>query len=105
APGGQHQVTATVNGRWNNSPASMLSSTAVPAHGGDVQSWGGQAQIQHSGYFGFGILNELSGAYSTNVRHGDAYLSLPDARVRVNSTFSDGTAGVSSLLLGGNSGL
>ena len=43
--------------------------------------------------------------FKTSVSSGDPYIELPSATVRVNSTFADGTAGVSNLLFGGNTGL
>jgi hypothetical protein len=105
APSGSHAVNFTVNGRWNQSQASMLSTTAVPAHGGEIKNYGGTIQADHSSYFGFGIFDDTRMAVSTSRSTGDPYLNLPDARVRVNSTFDDGTAGVSTLAFGGNAGL
>jgi hypothetical protein len=105
SPSGTHSFTITTNGRWSGSGGSNLSTTAVPAHGGETSSWGGTVQGRHSSYFGSGFLDETNVALSKSVSTSDPYLVLPDGRVRVTSTFDDGTAGVSTLSIGGNSTL
>jgi Carboxypeptidase regulatory-like domain len=105
APTGTHSVTVTANGRWSGVGGSNLSTTAVPTHGGDNDSWGGTLQARHSSYFGNGFLDETNASFQLSETNGDPYLVLPDARVRVNSDFPDGTAGVSTLQFGGNSSL
>jgi hypothetical protein len=105
APSGSHNYNITLNGRWSGSGGSNLSTTSVPAYGGETKTYGGTLQLRHSSYFKDMFLDETSIAVSSSVSNGDPYLVAPAARVRVNSEFPDGTAGVSSLAFGGNSGL
>jgi len=77
----------------------------VPAYGGESKTYGGTLQLRHSSYFHDTFLDETSVALQSSVRKGDPYLVLPSARVRVNSDFADGTAGVQMLSFGGNSQL
>jgi hypothetical protein len=102
APSGTHNFNVTLNGRWSGSGGSNLSTTATPAFGGETKTYGGTLQARHSSYFKDTFLDETSVAIQSSVRRGDPYLTLPTARVRVNSTFDDGTAGVSNLSFGGN---
>jgi hypothetical protein len=105
APSGGHTYDVTVSGRWSGQDATNLSTTAVPVHGGQTRSYGGTIQGKHSAYFFDNFLNATSFAVQDNVTSGDPYIELPSASVRVNSAFPDGTAGVSNLQFGGNTGL
>jgi hypothetical protein len=105
APSGGHNFNVTLNGRWSGQDATNLSTTAVPVHGGQTESYGGTLQMRHTMYFKDNFLNETSGSVQSSISSGDPYIELPSATVRVNSTFADGTAGVSNLLFGGSTGL
>jgi hypothetical protein len=105
SPSGTHSFTITANGRWNGSGGANLSTTAVPAHGGESNSYGGTLQARHSSYFGSGFLDETNVSVSNSVTNSDPYVVLPDGRVRVTSSLLDGTSGVSMLSIGGNSTL
>ena len=105
APTGTHNYNLTVNGRWSGADATNLSTTAVPLHGGETRTYGATVQARHSSYFHDSFLDETSASFQDNIATGDPYVQLPSATVRVNSQFPDGTAGVSSLLFGGNTGL
>ncbi len=95
----------TFNGSWNRqNPASPLT-TALPTTSGERTSLNGGIQGRHSGYFtlrGIGILTETSGGVSASNNEGSPYMDLPGGRVRVGSTFTDGTAGLQNLTFGGN---
>ena len=105
APSGTHTYNLTVSGRWNGQDASNLSTTAVPLHGGETRTYGGAIQARHSSYFFQNFLDQTSAAFQQSVMTGDPYIELPSANVRVSSNFPDGTAGVSNLQFGGNTGL
>jgi hypothetical protein len=105
APSGGHFYNITMNGRWQGQDGANLSSTAVPDHGGDTRSYGGTLQGRHSAYFKDNFLDNTSGAIQESVTQGSPYIELPSATVRVNSTFPDGTAGISNLQFGGNTSL
>jgi len=105
APSAGHNFNLTLNGRWSGQDATNLSTTAVPVHGGETRNYGGTAQMRHTMYFKDNFLNETSGSIQQSVSSGDPYIELPSATVLVNSTFPDGSAGVSNLQFGGNSGL
>jgi hypothetical protein len=105
SPSGTHNFNITANGRWSGQDATNLSTTAVPLHGGETRSYGGTLQARHSSYFKESFLNETSASIQESISNGDPYIDLPSATVRVNSSFADGTSGVSSLQFGGNTGL
>lgn len=105
APSAGHNFNVTLNGRWSGQDATNLSTTAVPVHGGDSRTYGGALQARHSAYFFDNFLDQTSGSFQLSKSEGDPYIELPSATVRVNSTFADGTAGVSNLQFGGNTGL
>jgi hypothetical protein len=97
-------VNLSFNGNWSKqSPVSGLA-TELPAFGGDRTTWRGGVQGRHSSYVK-GILSETSAGVSVSRNEGSPYLSIPAGRVRVNSTFPDGTSGVQSLSFGGNQSL
>lgn len=96
----------TMSAGWNKqNPAFTPLTTALPNTGAERTSWNGGLQGRHSGYFtvrGVGMLSETSAGFSASSSAGDPYLDLPSGRVRVNSTFADGTSGVQVLSFGGN---
>ena len=103
SPSGTDTWGMLVNGSWNRAGAASLSTSAVPAHGGQNTRDAGTVQLTHAGYYGYGILDESSLSASVSTNNSSGYLSLPDARVLVTSDFADGTSGVSNLQFGGNS--
>jgi hypothetical protein len=78
--------------------------TQLPSVYGEQTNIQGTIQARHSGYFR-SLLTETS--ISANVSHNesDPFVDLPAGRVRVNSTFDDGTNGVTSLAFGGSPSL
>jgi hypothetical protein len=92
----------TFNGSWNRQNPSGLGVTELPAHSGERASYNGGIQARHSAYYGFGALSETSVGYNQSRFWGDPYLALPNASVRVNSTFADGTPSVQNVSFGGN---
>ena len=89
----------TFNGSWNRQDPSGLSSTELPSHGGERENWYGGVQAKHSGYFGFGVLSETPVGVNRLRFDGNPFVDLPNASVRVTSTFDDGTAGVQNLVV------
>jgi hypothetical protein len=98
-------INVAFNGGWNKTSPASGSATELPAFGGDRSSWRVGVQGRHSNYFGIGILTETSVGINASKSHGDAYLDLPAGRVRVNSSFPDGSNGVQLLSFGGNPGI
>src|ERR687895_2572338 len=97
-------VNISFNGNWSKqSPVGGLA-TELPAFGGDRVNWRGGLQGRHSSYVK-SILSETSAGVNVSRNEGSPYLSMPAGRVRVNSTFPDGTSGVQSLSFGGNQSL
>jgi hypothetical protein len=103
-PGAGHNFTFTANGSLRRSQAAGLNSTRqIPTNGGETQNWNTAIQARHSSYFWEGFLNETSTALQLSRSQGDPYLAIPDANIRVTSTFPDGTTGsVQTLVVGGN---
>jgi len=83
----------------------LTSTRQVPTNGGETQSFNTALQARHSSYFGNGFLDETNMAMQLSKSSADAYLTLPDANIRLTSTFADGTPGsVQTLVVGGNPG-
>ena len=92
----------TYNASWNRTTAATVTPTELVEHSGDRTNWNAGIQGKHTNYFGFGVLSETAVGGSQNRSYGAPYLNLPNGAVRVNSTFSDGTASVQSVGFGGN---
>jgi hypothetical protein len=105
-PASGHTFDFTLSGRWSGQDATNLRTTAVPVNGGQTRNYGGAFQAKHSSYFFENFLDATSFGLQSSVTQGDPYIELPDAIVRVNSTFADGaTPGVANLSFGGNTAL
>lgn len=104
--GAGHNFTFTANGSLRRSQAAGLNSVRqVPTNGGETQNWNTAVQARHSSYFWGSFLNETSTALQLSRSKADPYLAIPDANIRVTSTFPDGTTGsVQTLVVGGNPG-
>ncbi|HEY4219480.1 MAG TPA: carboxypeptidase regulatory-like domain-containing protein [Gemmatimonadaceae bacterium] len=96
------QLYMVIGGNYNTNAAANSSPLALASHGSDANSWALQAQGTSSRYFG-AILNEANAAFVTSQSSSAPYLFLPDARILVASSFPDGTAGSSTVRVGGNS--
>ena len=92
------------NGNWGRQSPVGGGATSLGSSSGDRLNWGGGAQLRTNRYFGL-ILSESSVGVNVARNYGDAYLSLPSGRVRVNSVLADGASGVQSLTFGGNQNL
>jgi hypothetical protein len=104
--GAGHNFTFTTNGSLRRSQASGLNSARqIPTNGGETESWNTALQARHSSYFKEAFLDETSTALQLSRNNSDPYLSIPDANIRVTSSFPDGTTGsVQTLVVGGNPG-
>ena len=91
------------NGNWSRQRPLGGGATDLPAYSGEQARWGGGVQARHSGYFR-NFLTETSLGTNTATVDASPFLLLPAGRVRVNSSFADGTNGVTSLSFGGNQG-
>jgi hypothetical protein len=92
----------TMSGSWNRQDPSSFSNTELPSHSGERANWNLGLFGRHSSYFGFGILTETSIGVNETRLTSSPFVDLPNASVRVNSTFPDGTPSVSSVAFGGN---
>ena len=104
--GAGHNFTFTTNGSLRRSQAAGLNSARqIPTNGGETQNWNAALQARHSSYFKESFLDETSTALQLSRSTADPYLAVPDANIRVTSTFPDGTTGsVQTLVVGGNPG-
>ena len=98
-------INVAVNGSWNKQNPVFPLTTALPTNSGDRTNWNGGLQARHNNYYGFGIFSETSVGLNQSRNHSEPYLALPGGRVRVNSSFADGTSGLQTLTFGGNQGL
>lgn len=95
----------TFSGNWQKQNPAIPLNTSLATAAASRTSMGGGLQARHSGYFllrGIGVLAETNVSASRSESSGDPLMDLPGGRVRVNSTFTDGTTGVQSLAFGGN---
>lgn len=86
-------------GRMNNSP------TAPAAHEGESLQQIGMAQADYSRYFGPDYLAFFRTGLTYSRNRTSPYLSLPDARVLVQSDLGNGDGAITPLSFGGASGL
>src|SRR5439155_2917294 len=105
-PSAGHNFTFTGNGSFRRSEAAGINSVRqIPTNGGQTQNFNTALQARHSSYFGNGFLDETNTALQLAKNSADPYVALPDANIRVASTFPDGTTGsVQTLTIGGNPG-
>ena len=93
------------NGSWNRANPATGLNTSLPTASGERTGWNGGVQGRQSAYLtlrGIGILTETSVGLNASHNDGSPYVELPGGRVRVNSSFADGTTGVQTLAFGGN---
>lgn len=95
----------TTYGKLSRSGALATSPVATPGHGGESAQDIGSLQAQYSTFFGNDYLADARSGVSLTRTHATPYLSMPDARVRVQSDFADDPGAVTSLEFGGNSAL
>ena len=92
----------TAYAKLSRSGALATTPTATAAHAAKSTQQIASLQAQHSTFFGRDYLADTRSSLSLTRNSSNPYLSLPDARVRVESDFDDATAGVASLQFGGN---
>jgi len=95
----------TFSGSWNRQTPATPLTTSLPTTSGGRTGLNGGMQGRHSGYFTLrdvGILTETSLGVNGSDNRGSPYFLLPGGRVRVNSTFDDGSSGVQNLSFGGS---
>jgi hypothetical protein len=92
-------------GSYTHNQAQGLSPTGTPAHAGENTQQIGALTGDYSFYFGHDYLGDVRSGVTLNHSTTQPYLQLPDGRVLVTSAFDDGTAGITPLAFGGNSGM
>ena len=94
-----------VDASWNKQTPATSATTELPSHSGERTNWRVGVTGRNNAYLHSTILTETTLGFSASRNYGAPYLLMPDGRVRVNSTFDDGSNGVSSLAFGGNQSL
>ena len=95
----------TFNGGWNRADPATGLNTSLPTASGERTGYNGGVQGRQSAYLtlrSVGILTETSVGVNASHNDGTPWVQLPGGRVRVNSSFADGTTGVQTLAFGGN---
>jgi hypothetical protein len=105
AIGDRHTLTLRGDWNWSRQNITRTSALSVPTHGGDTQSLGGGFLATLSSQWDNGIINEGRIYASESNNDANAFIVLPEGRVRVSSLLPDGTTGISTLTFGGNGGL
>ncbi|MBI2406947.1 MAG: carboxypeptidase regulatory-like domain-containing protein [Gemmatimonadetes bacterium] len=80
------------------------SAQSVPTHAGEQKQGGAGGLISMSSVVGQ-FLNEFKGSYNVDSRGANPYLRLPEGRVLVGSTLSNGQVAITGLDFGGNGAL
>jgi hypothetical protein len=75
--------------------------TRTPAQIGEAEGWSTSASLQHSNYFGFGILSQTTLGVSVVRQSQQPFLEYPTGTVRVASQLPDGTTSIKPLAFGG----
>ncbi len=92
--------------RWNNQDPSRVGTLSLPQTGGTQSDWGGGIMATFSSVLKNRFLHEAKGYLSTSRRDAVPFVTLPAGRVQVASDLtSDNTRGITTLTLGGNTGL
>jgi carboxypeptidase family protein len=99
-----HSLMVRGDWRYSTTGAFRVGPLAVPTHGGEQRSGGAGGMVQLSSTLG-SFLNEARAYYSRNTTSSEAYLRLPEGRVRVTSALEGGGRGISVLEFGGNPAL
>jgi hypothetical protein len=99
-----HSLMLRGDWRYATTAGFRVTPFAIPTHGGEQRSGGAGGMLQLSSTFG-NFLNEARAYYSRNTTTSEAYLPLPEGRVRVTSALSGGGTGISVLEFGGNPAL
>lgn len=95
-------LNVTLSGNWNKlTPVSSQLTSETPAHSGDMTNINGGIQMRHTNFYGF-LFSETSLGVSGSHRYSEPYLALPNGSVLINSAFTDGTAGVKNIGIGGS---
>lgn len=100
-----HTVSLRGDWRFGVSDGQRISALSLPHYGGDLNSLGGGVLASLISQFDNGLINEMRVYGAIDTRDTQAYLTMPEGRVRVTSELADGTTGISSLVFGGNGAL
>ena len=95
----------TTYGKVSRNGALAASPSAVASHGGESTQQVGSLQAQYSTFFGADYLADARSSLSLTHNQSTPYVLLPDARVRIESTFPDASGAVALGEFGGNAGL
>ena len=99
-----HSLSMRANISGNLLDGFRSSARSVPTHAGEQKGSGAGGLVTVSSVVGQ-FLNEFKGAYSLETRGANPYLRLPEGRVLVGSTLSNGQTALAGLDFGGNSAL
>lgn len=99
-----HSLSLRANVSGNLLDGFRSSAQSVPTHAGEQKGSGVGGLMAVSSVVGQ-FLNEFKGSYSLETRGANPYLRLPEGRVLVGSTLSNGQTALAGLDFGGNSAL
>lgn len=105
SPAGTKAANLVTNLTYSRGEGLGIGTTSPVAAGGRNTSLVLSGVYTWSTYFGQGFLQEFKGSLTGARRETEPYLRMPAGRVRVTSTLADGTSGISTLSLGGSSGM
>lgn len=100
-----HTLTFRGDLREDHQEPTRVSPLSVPSTGGTQSSKGGGGMLVLNSRFGGSVVNELRAYVSGSSRTASPAEAFPSGRVQVASALGDGSAGVATLVFGGNPGL
>lgn len=103
--GSNHTVMLRGDWRDQRQEPSRLGATALPETAGENGSDGGGLMASLSSRFSTRVVNEFRAYGSTSRRDGDPYWYVPQGRVQVASELDDGSIGINTLIMGGNTSM
>ncbi len=100
--------TATITGNLSRTAPVGGGQTALftPSRDGERSTYGGTAQLRHSGQAGFfGLFTESTVGFNLSRNTAEPFVNLPAGNVRVNSVLDDGSSSVRNLAFAGSTNL
>jgi len=91
--------------KWSRTEAAGFSAIGTPAHSGTNSQVLASATAFYTSLFGANYLADVKSGVTLTHSSSDPYLSLPDGRAVVVSSFPGGGGSVSTLQFGGNSNM
>ncbi|HEX6693177.1 MAG TPA: TonB-dependent receptor, partial [Longimicrobiales bacterium] len=99
-----HTLSLRSNGSFNTRDSTRISTLDLADHGGEQDQNSFSLSTNLTSRLATNWTNQFQLSFSENERQSLGYIQMPEGRVRVTSSFEDGTSATNSLVFGGNRG-